>query len=176
MTRPNTPMAVPRRSTGNVHMSTVITSGMRMPAPAACTRRPASSTVKFGPHPASAVPTVNTIMAAKNSRRVVNRSVKNAVTGIMMAFIRVNPVVSHCAVAASTPISPMMEGRAGDTTVWFRTVTNVPNSSTASMTICLRVRPMCKCSLNSLSVEPAVRSGPTAKRHGRADPLRVQFV
>lgn len=48
MTMPNTPMAVPRRSMGNVHMSTVITSGMRMPAPAAWIKRPASSTGKFG--------------------------------------------------------------------------------------------------------------------------------
>ncbi len=35
----------------------------------------------------------------------------------MMAFTRVKPVVSHWAVAASTPISSMMEGRAGVTTV-----------------------------------------------------------
>ena len=50
-----------------------------------------------------------------------------------MAFTRVKPVVSHCAVAASTFISVMTEGMTGATTVWFSTVTNVPNTSTASM-------------------------------------------
>ena len=95
MTMPNSPMAVPCLSTGNVHMSTVMTSGMRIPAPAACTRRPISSTAKLGPQPASALPTVNTPMDTRNSRRVVNRSVRNAVMGIMMAFTRVKPVVSH---------------------------------------------------------------------------------
>ena len=141
MTMPNTPMAVPRRSTGNVHMSTVITSGMRMPAPAAWIRRPASSTGKSGPQAASAVPAVNRSMDARNSRRVVKRSVRNAVMGTIMALTRVNPVVSHCATAASMLISLMIDGSAGATTVWFRTVTKVPNTSTISMTICLRVRP-----------------------------------
>ena len=141
MTMPNTPMAVPRRSMGNVHMSTVITSGMRMPAPAAWIKRPASNTGKFGPQAASAVPAVNRTMDARNSRRVVKRSVRNAVMGTMMALTSVNPVVNHCATAASTHISLMIDGSAGATTVWFSTVTKVPNTSTISMTICLRVSP-----------------------------------
>ena len=41
MTIPATPMAVPRSSTGNTSSGTVPTSGMRMPAPAACATRPA---------------------------------------------------------------------------------------------------------------------------------------
>ena len=80
-------------------------------------------------------------MDARNSRRVVKRSVRNAVMGTIMALTRVNPVVSHCATAASTLISLMIDGSAGATTVWFSTVTKVPNTSTISMTICLRVRP-----------------------------------
>ena len=48
--------------------------------------------------------------------------------GIIMALTRVKPVVSHCAVAASTFISVMMEGKAGVTRVWFSTVTNVPKN------------------------------------------------
>ena len=131
-------------------MSTVITSGIRMPAPAACTKRPPSSTGKLGPQAASAVPHVNKIMDVKNSRRVVKRSVRKAVMGTMMALTSVNPVVSHCAVAASTLISDMMDGSAGDTTVWLSTVTNVPNTSTASMTICLRVKPQLAMSGSSL--------------------------
>ena len=123
-------------------MSTVITSGMRMPAPAACTRRPSSSTAKLGPQPASALPAVKMTRGTRKSRFVVKRSVRNAVMGIMMALTRVKPVVSHCAVEASTLISAMTDGRAGATTVWFRTVTNVPNTRTASMTICLRDKPI----------------------------------
>ena len=142
MTMPNRPMAVPRLSTGNVHMSTVITRGMRMPAPAACTSRPSSSTTKLGPQPARKLPNVKITMDTRKSRLVVKRSVKKAVMGIMMAFTSVKPVVSHCAMEASTLISVMTDGSAGATTVWFRTVTNVPNTSTASMTICLRVKPM----------------------------------
>ena len=63
--------------------------------------------------------------------------------GIMMAFTSVKPVVSHWAVAASTLISVMTEGSAGVTTVWLRTVTNVPNIKTASIMICLRLNPIC---------------------------------
>ena len=61
--------------------------------------------------------------------------------GTMMALTSVNPVVNHCATAASTLISLMIDGNAGATTVWFNTVTKVPNTSTISMMICLRVRP-----------------------------------
>ena len=57
----------------------------------------------------------------------------------MMALTRVNPVVSHCAMEASTPVSTMMDGRAGVTTVWFRMATKVPNTMTASIRNCLRV-------------------------------------
>ena len=55
-----------------------------------------------------------------------------------MALTRVKPVVSHCAVAASTFISVMMEGKAGVTRVWFSTVTNVPKIMTTSIIIWCR--------------------------------------
>ena len=61
--------------------------------------------------------------------------------GIMMALTRVNPVVSHWAVAASTAISVMMEGMAGVTSVWLRTVVNDPVTSTISISHCLRDKP-----------------------------------
>jgi hypothetical protein len=98
ITRPKIPMADPRRSTGNTSMSTVMVTGMRMPAPMACTSRPPKSTGKFGPTPAISVPTAKVAMENTNSLRVEKRSCKNAVMGIMMAFTRVNPVVSHWAV------------------------------------------------------------------------------
>ena len=89
-------------------------------------------------------------MDARNSRRVVKRSVRNAVMGTMMALTSVNPVVNHCATAASTLISLMIDGNAGATTVWFNTVTKVPNTSTISMMICFRVRPQLAMSDSNL--------------------------
>ena len=80
-------------------------------------------------------------MAETKSTRVEKRSVRYAVMGIMMALTSVKPVVSHCAVAASMPNSPMTEGSAGVTTVWFSTVVNVPNISTASMNSCFLSSP-----------------------------------
>lgn len=79
-------------------MSTVMVTGMRMPAPAACTRRPPRSTGKLRPTAANSVPTANKLIENTNSFRVENRSCRNAVMGIMMAFTSVNPVVSHWAV------------------------------------------------------------------------------
>ena len=117
MTRPKMPMAEPRRSTGNTSMSTVMVTGIRMPAPAACTRRPPRSTGKLRPTAASSVPTANRLIENTNSFRVENRSCRNAVMGIIMAFTSVNPVVSHWAVDWSTLISTMMDGSAGVTSV-----------------------------------------------------------
>ena len=59
----------------------------------------------------------------------------------MIAFTRVKPVVSHCAVAASMPISAMMGGSAGVTTVWLSTVTKAPRIRIMSVTFCLLVKP-----------------------------------
>ena len=102
-------------------------------------------------------------MDARNSRRVVKRSVRNAVMGTMMALTSVNPVVNHCATAASTLISLMIDGSAGATTVWFSTVTKVPNTSTISMMICLRVRPQ-------LAIAAPFRARPVPVRaRGSAD-------
>ena len=79
-------------------------------------------------------------METTNRPLVEKRSCKYAVMGIMMAFTSVKPVVSHWAVAASTLISSMMEGRAGVTTVWLSTVINAPKTSTVIMAHCLRVK------------------------------------
>ena len=74
MTRPKMPMAAPRFSTGKLTRSTVMDMGMRMPAPMACTRRPARSTGKFGVRPHMSAPTRNSAMENRNSRLVENRS------------------------------------------------------------------------------------------------------
>ena len=58
-----------------------------------------------------------------------------------MALTSVNPVVSHWTRDASTFISVMMDGWAGVTTVWLRTVTKVPKTMMASITICCLVSP-----------------------------------
>ena len=141
MTRPYRPMAVPRFSTGNMSMSSVITRGIMTPSPAACTRRPARMVGKLGPQPAMAEPAVKMAMATRNRLRIEKRSMRNAVMGIMMAFTSVKPVVSHCAVEASTFVSIMMEGSAGVTSVWLSTAMNVPKIITTSMSVCLRVSP-----------------------------------
>ncbi len=73
-------------------MSTVMVMGMSMPAPAACTSRPASSMGKLRPTAAMALPPANSSMEVMNSLRVEKRSCRNAVMGIMMAFTSVNPV------------------------------------------------------------------------------------
>ena len=70
MTMPNSPMADPRRSGGKVSMSTVMTIGIKIPAPAACSKRPASSTGKLGPQPESAEPAVKISIDTVNRLRV----------------------------------------------------------------------------------------------------------
>ena len=120
------PMALPRRSGGKVNMSTVMTIGVRIPAPAACRSLPRSRTAKLGPHPAIRLPSAKVTIDTVKSRLTEKRSVKKAVMGIMMALTRVKPVVSHWATEASTFISTMMAGSAGVTRVWLSTVTKVP--------------------------------------------------
>ena len=70
ITMPNSPLAKPRLSGGKVSMMTVMTMGMRMPAPAACSRRPHKSTKKLGPQPARALPPAKMSMDTMKSPRV----------------------------------------------------------------------------------------------------------
>ena len=76
MTIPAMPMAVPRSSTGNTSSGTVPTSGIRMPAPAACSTRPMIRMAKLGPTAHATVPTTNRPMDRKNSLRVGYLSMK----------------------------------------------------------------------------------------------------
>ena len=75
-TRPKKPMAVPRLLGGNTVNSTVCMSGMVMPAPRACTMRPASSISKTCALAHSTVPAANSPMAVKNRARVEKRRIR----------------------------------------------------------------------------------------------------
>ncbi len=75
-TSPNTPMAMPRFSTGKLTRSTVMDMGIRMPAPTACTMRPAKSTTKSGVNPHMTAPAMNTPMENRKSALVEKRSCK----------------------------------------------------------------------------------------------------
>ena len=70
------------------------------------------------------------------------RSIKKAVTGIMMALTMVNPVVSHCTVVVPTCISFMMDAIAGVMSVWSSTAMNVPKINTHTISTCFLVSPM----------------------------------
>ena len=63
------------------------------------------------------VPAVNIPIATKNNLLVVKRSIRNAVTGTIIPFTSIYPVVSHCAVEASTCISFIILGSAGVSSV-----------------------------------------------------------
>ena len=84
---------------------------------------------------------MNAIIAMMKRLFVLNRSVRYAVIGIMMALTSVNAVVSHCALDASMLRSDMMEGSAGVTSVWFKMVMNEPETKTSSITTCFFVNP-----------------------------------
>ena len=117
ITMPAMPIAVPRFSTGNTSMGTTETNGRSTPDAAACSTRPQISRKKVGAAAHSAVPAANAPVAAKNSCRVVKRSIKKADTGTMMPLTRGYMNMIHCAVEASMAKSAMMTGRAGDMTV-----------------------------------------------------------
>ena len=86
ITIPAVPIAVPRFSGGKMSIGTTATSGSWMPAPAACNTRPTSSNSNVGAIAAQTVPMMNMIMAAKNSFRVGNLSIRNPETGTMTPF------------------------------------------------------------------------------------------
>src|SRR5699024_9383922 len=82
MTKQNRPIAVPHLLIGKDRKRIVCIKGIMMPAPEACSTCPAISTEKLGAMAHMKVPSVNKPIAVKNSLRVVNLSIKKAVTGI----------------------------------------------------------------------------------------------
>ena len=77
------------------------------------------------------VPAMKSPIAVRNSVRVVNFWMRNAVTGIMMPLTSMKIVVTHCASLAVIPKSSMNAGRAVLRSVWLRMMTKAPDSSTA---------------------------------------------
>ncbi|MNW51608.1 hypothetical protein D3C74_290970 [compost metagenome] len=95
MARPMSPMAAPRPSLGNTTNTTIIKRGMIMPAPAAWISRPVKRNGKLGAMALMNVPTSSRSMEQINNWRVVNRCMRNAVTGTKIPFTSMKPVISH---------------------------------------------------------------------------------
>ena len=76
-------------------------------------------------------------IAYRNSWRVVKVSMRNAVIGIMMPLVSMNPVVSHCTVLLGTSNSCINVGRAEIISVWLRMATNEPIIRVMTMAVVL---------------------------------------
>lgn len=125
------PITRPRRDSGTTLSTVVISSGIMIAVPTACTTRPVSSRPNVGARPAIAVPAVNVPMARMNTARSDMRFSSQPVNGMTTAMVSMNPVVSHCAVAAVTVNSAMSRGSATDMMVSFRITTNAAETSRA---------------------------------------------
>ena len=130
MIKPNKPIAVPRLSLGNNIKSNVCMSGIMIPAPAACKIRPISIVVNSGATAQKTVPTAKMAIADRKSCLDVKRSIKNAVTGIIIPLTSMKIDCSHWAVFSSTFKSFMIGGSAVPRSVWFKIVINAPKSKT----------------------------------------------
>src|SRR5690625_8007920 len=91
---------------------------------------PTISTAKCGATVHTTVPAVNRHIAVKNSARVVNFSMRNAVIGIMMPFTSMNIVVSHCAEFAVTSKYRINDGEAVFNNVRIKMTTRAPDTKT----------------------------------------------
>src|SRR5699024_3471461 len=96
---------------------------------------PIMSTKKYGAVAQIMVPSVNRHIAVRNSARVVNFSMRNAVMGIMIPFTSMKMVVSHWAELAATSKYRMNDGKAVFSSVWFKMTTNAPDTRTVSTTL-----------------------------------------
>ncbi len=141
MMRPMTPMAEPRRSRGMTSRMTLNTIGMTKPVALACMTRPSSSSENTGAHAATTEPAQNSAMPPMNRRRVENRPIRYAASGMTTASVSAYPEVSHCTVVEPTLRSAMMVGSAGVSSVALSTAMNVPVSSTATIFIWFLVIP-----------------------------------
>lgn len=117
-------MIAPRRLGGTSRITVVMSSGIMIAVPDACTTRAANSTPKAGAIAAMAVPMLNSPMASMNSRRSGCRSSSHPVRGITIAIVSMNAVVSHCTTRSSIANSPMMRVNATFIAVSLRITTN----------------------------------------------------
>ena len=76
-------------------------------------------------------------IAYRNSWRVVKVSMRNAVIGIMMPLVSMNPVVSHCTVLLGTSNSCINVGSVEIISVWLRMATNEPIIRVMTMAVVL---------------------------------------
>ena len=96
------PIVRPRSASGTIVMTVVMSSGIMMAVPVACTMRPTRMTPKFGAIAASNVPSANEIMAAAKTARRSKRCSIQPVVGMTTAIVSMNAVESHCAACAVT--------------------------------------------------------------------------
>lgn len=76
-------------------------------------------------------------IAYRNSWRVVKVSMRNAVIGIMMPLVSMNPVVSYCTVLLGTSNSCINVDRAEIIGVWLRMAANEPIIRVMTMAVVL---------------------------------------
>ena len=111
------------------------------PVDIACITRPTRSTANTGAIAATRLPAANSDMHPKNSRRVEKRPMNHAAKGITTASVSAYADVSHCTVVSSTLMCCMIDGSAGESSVWFKTTSTAPASSTITMRFCSFVMP-----------------------------------
>ena len=138
---PTMPMAAPRFSRGKMSKIKVKTMGMTTPVPKACKMRPSKSMGNAGAQAATTAPAAKSAMPDTKSLRVEKRPIKNAFIGMITASTSEYPEVRYCTVVWSTPMSPMMWGRAGERKVAHKTTSTAPAKSTATMSFCCLVNP-----------------------------------
>ena len=128
MTMEMLPMVLPRSCGGTSVITVVMSSGIMIAVPLACTTRPTSSTSNPGAIAAIAVPRLNRLIARMNTVRVLRRCMRKPVVGITMAMVSMKAVDSHWAVLASMRRSSITRGTATPTMVSLRNTTNVATS------------------------------------------------
>ena len=118
------PITCPCREGGTRFITVVISSGIMIAVPEACTIRPSSRGRNAGETAQTRVPAVKVVIAIANTCRVENRPMRKPVIGMTTAMVSMNPVVSHCAVVSDRSRSSMIGGSATDRMVSLRITTN----------------------------------------------------
>jgi len=134
------PMVLPRPSGGTSCMTVVISSGIMIAVPVACTTRPTTSSSSPGETAQTSVPIEKIDMARMKIGLVCSRCSRKPVIGITTAMVSRNAVVSHWAALAVTPRSSISCGIATLMMVSLRNTTKVEVSSSA---ITSRLRAAC---------------------------------
>ena len=135
------PIIAPRRDSGTSVMTVVISSGVIIAAPTPWMTRATSSTEKVGESAASSVPSDERAEGdARTASGWSRRWIRNPLTGMTTAIVRMNAVDSHWPVLALTCRSSMSTGMATLMIVSFSTTTKAETSSTPMAIASLRFR------------------------------------